>query len=495
VQPNFLGLQSSATSVLTETRNRQYSRYQHLPVFFRHLRKLAAMSSPPNDKTSITKIDLADRTDVQVSQRYLDLLAEGEGSMPPVQGTPGTICSYADVERFVALLELSTGLPLGEDRQRWCVALDGFVGPLALNRVREDADFRCAILERLTKTTTPALHEAMGTYLDVALQLSDTGVRGKRWFSLPAALAEYINLAKSISNSSEDTEKLAQRTVREMLRNKLLKHRPEAPDLSQLLDLREMFPNLEEPITWLAQHLAVRRAGHQTGFEMPPLLLIGPPGIGKTYLACELSKLINAFPKTINMATMTSGFVLSGTDRKWGQAAAGLIVKAMIEGGSGFPIVILDEIDKATANHWNVLGPLFHLLDPVMAPRFVDEFLGFEIDTSSISWIATANEKQNIPEPLLDRFQCFDIPSPSKTQIDVIVSNMYRGMAGRITYLPPDIPPSWKRGLENASLREIGRELRRAIGRVALQKELNADAAIDFDSSSVKPAQRKRMGF
>jgi ATP-dependent Lon protease len=451
------------------------------------------MTSRP-DKPSVTKILLADRTDVQVSKRYLEFFSDdAEDPMPP-EGTPGTICSYADVERFVALLELSTGLPLGEDQKRWCIALDGLVGPLSMNRCREDADFRCAILERLTKTTSPAVHEAMATYLDVALQLSNTGVRGKPWFSLPAALAEYINLAKSISNSSEDTEKLAQRTIREMLQTKLLKRRPEAPDLSQLLDLRETFPNLDEPITWLAEHLAVRRAGRQHGFSMPPMLLIGPPGIGKTYLAYELSRLINAFPRTINMATMTSGFVLSGTDRKWGQAAPGVVVKAMLDAGEGFPIIILDEIDKASGNSWNVLGPLYTLLDPAMATKFTDEFLGFELNCSGISFIATANEKQNIPEPLLDRFQVFDIAPPSREQLDVIVRNIYKSIAGPISYLPADIPPDWLGSMENASLREVGREIKRAIGKAALAKELNG-GDVDLTAASVRPTQRKRMGF
>jgi ATP-dependent Lon protease len=278
-----------------------------------------------------------------------------------------------------------------------------------------------------------------------------------------------------------------------MLKSKLLKCKPVAPDLSQLLSLVDVFPNLGDPIVALAQHLAVRRAGRQQGFAMPPMLLIGPPGIGKTYLAYELSKLIDALPKTINVASMTSGFILSGTDRKWGQAAPGLIVKAMIE-ADGFPIIVLDEVDKASANSWNVLGPLYQLLDPVMAPRFVDEFLGFEIDTSSISWIATANEKQNIPEPLLDRFQCFDIPPPSRSQLDVIVRNIYKTIAGPISYLPADIPPDWLRSMENASLREVGREIKRAIGKAALSKELNG-GEVDLTSLSVRPAQRKRMGF
>jgi ATP-dependent Lon protease len=194
------------------------------------------------------------------------------------------------------------------------------------------------------------------------------------------------------------------------------------------------------------------------------------------------------------MATMTSGFVLSGTDRKWGQAAPGVVVKAMLDAGEGFPIIILDEIDKASGNSWNVLGPLYTLLDPAMATKFTDEFLGFELDCSGISFIATANEKQNIPEPLLDRFQVFDIAPPSREQLDVIVRNIYKSIAGPISYLPADIPPDWLGSMENASLREVGREIKRAIGKAALAKELNG-GDVDLTAASVRPTQRKRMGF
>jgi ATP-dependent Lon protease len=405
----------------------------------------------------------------------------------------------ASAELLVREIEAVTGHRLNDaaESARWIreLAAMSVAGDLSLGRYAVDAHFRHAIDVQLAHGQPSGYGDALRDYLDVAARLllnEDPGAA--TWFDAQGAFSTYFELSKSISTHSDEAEKLCHRVIGDLLKKVLTKHRPATPDLTQLIGLVSAFPNLEEPISFIAEHLAIRKASGDHGFAMPPILLVGPPGIGKTYLSCELSRIIDAFPRTIHMATVTHGFVLSGTDRKWGQAAPGAVVKAMMDSGRQTPIIVLDEIDKA-GGFQNVLGPLYTLLDPAMATKFVDEFLGFEIDASGISWIATANEKNHIPEPLLDRFQCFDIPPPSKDQLDTIVNNMYRGMAGRIHYLPADLPDSWKRNLGNASLREVGRELQRAIGRVALARELDTGADIDVASAKVRPAQRKRIGF
>ena len=402
-------------------------------------------------------------------------------------------------EIFVRDVELTTGHRLDlNDADRLIAALSSMAaagGDMSLGRYACDEFFRrevdaCAI----HGVGLPLYKDALLEYFDVAARLSMRERHSNLWFDAQGAFATYFELSKSISTHSDEAEKLCHRIIGDLFRKVLTKHKPAAPDLTQLMGLVSAFPNLEEPISFIGEHLAMRKASGDEGFAMPPILLAGPPGIGKTYLSYELSRIIDAFPRTINMATVTHGFVLSGTDRKWGQAAPGAVVKAMMDSGRQTPIIVLDEIDKA-GGFQNVLGPLYTLLDPAMATKFVDEFLGFEIDASGISWIATANEKNHIPEPLLDRFQCFDIPPPSKDQLDTIVNNMYRGMAGRIHYLPEEIPAAWLKHLEGASLREVGRELQRAIGRVALARELDTGADIDVASAKVRPAQRKRIGF
>ena len=403
----------------------------------------------------------------------------------------------ATVELFVREIEAVTGHRLdAAESARWFRELNDLAipGGLSVGRYAIDAYFRQRVDEQLGRGQAQAYAEALRDYLDVAARLLLAEEGGTTWFDTQGAFATYFELSKSISTHSDEAEKLCHRIIGDLFRKVLTKHKPAAPDLTQLMGLVSAFPNLEEPISFIGEHLAMRKASGDEGFAMPPILLAGPPGIGKTYLSYELSRIIDAFPRTINMATVTHGFVLSGTDRKWGQAAPGAVVKAMMDSGRQTPIIVLDEIDKA-GGFQNVLGPLYTLLDPAMATRFVDEFLGFEIDTSSISWIATANEKNHIPEPLLDRFQCFDIPPPSKAQLDTIVNNMYRGMAGRIHYLPEEIPAAWLKHLEGASLREVGRELQRAIGRVALARELDTGADIDLASTTVMPAKRRKMGF
>ena len=395
-------------------------------------------------------------------------------------------------------IEEATGYSVGDDDvSRWRLLADDLPSGLSLQRFAGDPLVRRAVTEQLLTGLNSSCREALSVLLDVAVAVAThTDPNQQLWFDLGSGLRTYLTLSKSAAKTSDDSEILCFRLLGILFKKHLFKQRAAAmPRIAEVLALRERFPNLEEPISFICEHLAMRRARGEEGYAVPPILLIGPSGIGKTYISYEISRVVDAFPHTINMASMTHGFVLSGTDRKWSQAAPGAVVKAMMDSGRQPPIIVLDEIDKAGSSSHNVLGPLYHLLDPLLARAFVDEFFGIEFDTSSITWIAPANEKHLIPDPLLDRFQCFDVPPPSRNQLDVILENMYASIAGQIPFMPRTMPAAWKRNMENASLREAQRELKRAIGRAALQQELGTGAEIDFESSSLRPVPRRKMGF
>jgi hypothetical protein len=401
-------------------------------------------------------------------------------------------------DKFLREVELTTGYHL-DDRKHYVLELSALGeerGPMTLGRYAVDAGFMAAANRRIVIGAPNSLvREALTDYLDVAAQLVLKDARDQTWFDVSSALSMYFDLAKNLSTHGEDVDKTHHRLLRKMLAKVLTKQRPAMPELRDLLSLREVFPNLAEPITFIAQHLAVRKASSKQGFSIPPILLVGPPGIGKTYLAYELSKVIGAYPKTINMASLTHGMVIAGTSKQWGNSSPGIVFKTLLEAGSNrAPIIVLDEVDKADGFH-SALAPLYHLLDPVMAPRFTDEFMAIEIDTSSITWIATANEKSTIAEPILDRFVVFDCPQPNRDQLDVIVANIYRGIAKDIPYLPKDIPAAWLQSFGNVSLRQVTAEIEKEIGRLALHREMNPGSEIDLSAAMRPVQQRKRMGF
>ena len=181
-------------------------------------------------------------------------------------------------------------------------------------------------------------------------------------------------------------------------------------DLSDLLEGN--YPHFAEVIESVKQawHLAVHS---QSAFSMPPLLLLGEPGIGKTHFTAQLAKCMNLQYLMRSMATLSAGFVLSGMDARWEDARPGMIFTQLMHGDTANPLVVLDEIDKAAGDlYHDPLGPLYGLLESETARAFTDEYLPVPLDAGRINWIATANRMEDIPEPIVSRLRVIEVPKP-----------------------------------------------------------------------------------
>jgi ATP-dependent Lon protease len=190
--------------------------------------------------------------------------------------------------------------------------------------------------------------------------------------------------------------------------------------------LSKRFPNFAAVVDFYRQEFALAKLAENPVFSAQPLLVAGPPGIGKTFFCSELARIVNTNFEAIDMSSMTAGFVLSGNSSRWADSSYGKVVKALAHGRKANPLIVVDEIDKAGGDkRYDSLGALYSLLEQETAKKFVDEALEIPIDASYAVWVATANYLERIPEPIRSRFTVVEVAAPTIEQMASVVDSVY----------------------------------------------------------------------
>jgi ATP-dependent Lon protease len=191
-------------------------------------------------------------------------------------------------------------------------------------------------------------------------------------------------------------------------------------------DLYDASPNFARVVDDLRKFLALAVAGNEA-VQFTPMLLLGEPGLGKTYFAKKLAQALSTGFEFVSMSSLTAGWVLTGASAQWHNARPGKVAQTLIEGEYANPVVVLDEVDKAGGDaRYDPLGALYSLLEPDTAAHFKDEFIDVDMDASHILWVATANDESVIPEPILNRMNVYSIDRPDADGSRRIALAVYR---------------------------------------------------------------------
>ena len=192
--------------------------------------------------------------------------------------------------------------------------------------------------------------------------------------------------------------------------------------------LYEALPNFTEVLDDVRRHVALAQDSLD-GLEVTPMLLLGPPGIGKTHFAKQLADLLGTGMSLLPMGSMTAGWLLSGSSSQWKGAKPGKVFETLVDGQYANPVIVVDEIDKASGDaQYDPLGALYSLLEHDTASAFVDEFADVAIDASQVIWITTANDTRGIPDPILNRMNVFEVEAPTLEQARTIARRLYQSI-------------------------------------------------------------------
>lgn len=184
----------------------------------------------------------------------------------------------------------------------------------------------------------------------------------------------------------------------------------------QLEKTKGCFENLIAPISRLQMDLVLSAAMKPEDFHITPLLLLGDPGVGKTYLATQLADALGVATEKISAGGAQGGFQLTGAHSGWKGARPGSLFTVLAEGQSASPVFVVDEVDKIVDSQYPVLPVLLDLLEPNTGKCFKDEFFEMEFDASRAIVVLTANSLDGVPTPLLSRVEVFDVPRPDPLQ-------------------------------------------------------------------------------
>ena len=181
---------------------------------------------------------------------------------------------------------------------------------------------------------------------------------------------------------------------------------------ARIARMRTDMPNLSKVIDRIEACCALSAFAREP-LRIPPLLLVGPPGVGKTHFAKCVADMLGAPSFVYALESAETVSVLTGSEKHWWQSETGQLFRLVVQSDFANPVVVLDELDKVSSgNHYKPANALHAVLERATARHLRDKCIDLVFDASYVVYIATANRLSPIEASLVSRFELFHVEAP-----------------------------------------------------------------------------------
>ena len=248
---------------------------------------------------------------------------------------------------------------------------------------------------------------------------------------------------------------------------------------------------LEKVKERILEHLAVLKL--KGDMKSPIICLYGPPGVGKTSLGKSIAAALKRKYIRMSLGGVHDEAEIRGHRKTYIGAMPGRIIKSLVKAGSSNPVFILDEIDKVSADRQgDPSSALLEVLDPEQNTAFHDNFLDVDYDLSRVMFIATANNLNTIPGPLLDRMELIEVSGYiTEEKVEIARKHLVPKEleANGMKKTDIKIPKDTLEAIIESYTRESGvRELEKKIGKILRKSARQYATDGYFAKTEIKPA-------
>lgn len=261
-------------------------------------------------------------------------------------------------------------------------------------------------------------------------------------------------------------------TILELPWNEYTKDNFNLNNAQKILD-RDHF-GMEKVKERIIEHLAVLKL--KGDLKSPIICLYGPPGVGKTSLGKSIAEALNRKYIRVSFGGLHDEAEIRGHRRTYIGAIPGRIIQNIEKAGSSNPVFVLDEVDKIGSDfRGDPSSALLEVLDPEQNYAFHDNYLSIDYDLSKVLFVATANNLNTIPQPLLDRMELINVGGYiTEEKIEIAYRHLVpkelanHGIKKGLFVIPK---PTLQRIIENytreSGVRELNKKIAKIMRRIA----------------------------